>query len=631
MNEGKFLLDASKFESTFAVGYDNIGDYVHSITANCQDSSTPGDYSQYFPNQTEHELKAKSRSDLKLLIGASIVAEIRQAVKVQTGYECSAGIAHNKILAKLTAGMNKPNKQTVLPLRSIPQMYATLNLTKVKGLGGKFGTEVCQAFNIKMMGELALIPKEDLIKRFDEKSGNWLFLISKGIDLESVQPRFTNKSIGCCKRFPGGSAITGMSTLLHWLSELATEICERLTQDEAENNRVAKQMTVSYTQTFGPEEITSSRTVSLNHSEADPIANDALDVIRRNTSQFCKPGNPGVLNNSIKYLGISAVKFENKPEIKQNDIQKLFEKQKKTADQAGEQNKTTVEEIMSRKKVSQQDNKSNTLVSMFNKMKEKVPEIINPVPSTSNATSENEEISKASEEIEEDEMLDQKIEAAILEQNNETVYSIENEECNKSLNVSFDEDKLVAQICSADDETSPNPEVPEYEKSYAEFAQINVAPTMITCALCKIRIPEDERQEHADFHIALQLSQQQREEYRKEQKVKIVQKSTPVMAKKAGGTKKHVQTVKHNSLDSFLRKFSTQSSVANVETVKCTECGKDIEVTQLAEHQDYHVARKLQIDMNRNDTSKRKRQSQSPEKEQKQVKAKIISKFFTKK
>lgn len=79
--------------------------------------------SEEFYDVPEEDRKAYKKSDIKLLIGASIVSEIRAAVKEQTGYECSAGIAHNRVLAKLVCGMNKPNKQTILPLRHLKTMY----------------------------------------------------------------------------------------------------------------------------------------------------------------------------------------------------------------------------------------------------------------------------------------------------------------------------------------------------------------------------------------------------------------------------------------------------------------------------------------------------------------------------
>lgn len=35
--------------------------------------------------------------------------------QVETGLRCSAGIACNKLLAKLCSGLHKPNDQTILP------------------------------------------------------------------------------------------------------------------------------------------------------------------------------------------------------------------------------------------------------------------------------------------------------------------------------------------------------------------------------------------------------------------------------------------------------------------------------------------------------------------------------------
>lgn len=81
------------------------------------------DESEQFHDIPEEDRKAYKKSDLKLLIGASIVSEIREAVKEKTGYECSAGIAHNKVLAKLVCGMNKPNKQSILSLRHLRTLY----------------------------------------------------------------------------------------------------------------------------------------------------------------------------------------------------------------------------------------------------------------------------------------------------------------------------------------------------------------------------------------------------------------------------------------------------------------------------------------------------------------------------
>ncbi|KAH3851920.1 hypothetical protein DPMN_094407 [Dreissena polymorpha] len=64
--------------------------------------------------------------DRRLAVGAVIAEEMRQAVYEDTGFRCSAGIAHNKMLAKLACGFHKPNKQTILPHSQVPQLFKSL-------------------------------------------------------------------------------------------------------------------------------------------------------------------------------------------------------------------------------------------------------------------------------------------------------------------------------------------------------------------------------------------------------------------------------------------------------------------------------------------------------------------------
>lgn len=52
-------------------------------------------------------------AELQILKAAEYCNEIRQAVKDELGYTCSAGIANNRLLAKLGSGMNKPFQQVL--------------------------------------------------------------------------------------------------------------------------------------------------------------------------------------------------------------------------------------------------------------------------------------------------------------------------------------------------------------------------------------------------------------------------------------------------------------------------------------------------------------------------------------
>lgn len=85
----------------------------------------------------------------ELAVAAVMVQQMREAVSRETGCTCSAGIAHNKVsyhsfiphssiswiglqmLAKLAAGMNKPNGQTILPSSNVPVIFSTTPISKV--------------------------------------------------------------------------------------------------------------------------------------------------------------------------------------------------------------------------------------------------------------------------------------------------------------------------------------------------------------------------------------------------------------------------------------------------------------------------------------------------------------------
>ena len=57
--------------------------------------------------------------DVMLVAAAVVCLRLRTAVKEQLGFDISGGVAHTKMLAKLASARNKPNKQTLVPLRAV--------------------------------------------------------------------------------------------------------------------------------------------------------------------------------------------------------------------------------------------------------------------------------------------------------------------------------------------------------------------------------------------------------------------------------------------------------------------------------------------------------------------------------
>jgi len=77
----------------------------------------------------------------RLAVGAVIADYLRYTIWRELGYTSSAGIAPNKMLAKLGSARNKPNQQTLFPPAAIGAYMASLPLQKIRFLGGKMGAK----------------------------------------------------------------------------------------------------------------------------------------------------------------------------------------------------------------------------------------------------------------------------------------------------------------------------------------------------------------------------------------------------------------------------------------------------------------------------------------------------------
>ena len=172
------------------------------------------------------------KQDWKLYHGAALVEKMRAAVFERTGFRCSAGVAHNKMLAKLACGVFKPNKQTLIPMRSVEEFFKTFPLKKVRNLGGKLGEILTEEMNCTSMNDISLMSERLLQQKFDDKTGSWLYWYCRGIDSEPVTSRLLPKSVGCNKNFPGATALDTLEKIFQWLQTLCDEVEERLQLDK---------------------------------------------------------------------------------------------------------------------------------------------------------------------------------------------------------------------------------------------------------------------------------------------------------------------------------------------------------------------------------------------------------------
>ncbi|GAA5843556.1 hypothetical protein JCM9279_000791 [Rhodotorula babjevae] len=174
-----------------------------------------------------------SWSDVALSLGALLVGDIRNAVRARLGYTCSAGIATNKMLAKLTSAWKKPNAQTVLRHCAVPAFLRPMGFQKIRNLGGKLGNAVKETYEAETVGDLLRFSLPELKVKLGDSSGTWLWEIVRGLDYTEVDTKTQVKSMISSKNFR--PSVSKYGEVMHWLNILATELHLRLLDARAES------------------------------------------------------------------------------------------------------------------------------------------------------------------------------------------------------------------------------------------------------------------------------------------------------------------------------------------------------------------------------------------------------------
>lgn len=104
-------------------------------------------------------------------------------------------------LAKLCAGLNKPDAQTVLRPGAITAFLQPLEFQKIRFLGGKLGSQIAEDFGANLVGELWRVPLEEMQRKYGGEAGLWAWEILRGIDRGEVTQKQEVKSMISSKNF----------------------------------------------------------------------------------------------------------------------------------------------------------------------------------------------------------------------------------------------------------------------------------------------------------------------------------------------------------------------------------------------------------------------------------------------
>eukprot|EP00730_Choanoeca_flexa_P000531 TRINITY_DN10235_c0_g2_i2.p1 TRINITY_DN10235_c0_g2~~TRINITY_DN10235_c0_g2_i2.p1 ORF type:complete len:736 (+),score=140.89 TRINITY_DN10235_c0_g2_i2:111-2318(+) len=201
--------------------------------------------------------KSTSSADTSLFHGACIAAEVRLAVYRETGYIMSAGVAHNKLFAKMGSASHKPSQQSLFPASSCRTFLSQTPLRKVPLLGGKLGKRL-ETLHRRLMPGKALyqeievklkvsdclgLTMDQLRTEFSADTSRWLHAYLRGDDERAVQSKGPPRSLLEAKSV--SRWITALDRVQYWITNLAKGLAKRVLDDQQRHDRWPKNLVLS--------------------------------------------------------------------------------------------------------------------------------------------------------------------------------------------------------------------------------------------------------------------------------------------------------------------------------------------------------------------------------------------------
>ncbi len=150
--------------------------------------------------------------------------EIRQKIQAKTGLTASAGIATNKLIAKLASDINKPNGLFTVAPSQVDSFIQKVSIERIWGVG-KVTAKRMHELGIKTCLDMQKFSRSDLIHLFG-KFGDHLYDFCRGIDEREVETEHERKSLGTEKTF--SQDISDFEEMKNHVVRMVAEVKESL-------------------------------------------------------------------------------------------------------------------------------------------------------------------------------------------------------------------------------------------------------------------------------------------------------------------------------------------------------------------------------------------------------------------
>jgi DNA polymerase IV (DinB-like DNA polymerase) len=237
---------------------------------------------------------------------AALARKIKNDVKKQVGITVSVGAGPNKLVAKIAAGMQKPDGFTMIKPEDAEYFLWPLPVNRLIGVGRKFTVKMAE-LGIKTIGDLARYDVQKLVEIFGKKLGVYFHNAANGMDNEPVQETVEAESI------------SRISTLKENSRDLMI-VLEKTNKLIAEIHKDAVQRNVNFKQ-VGIIAITTDLNVRSRSKTLDTATND-VEVLRQAVRELFEKF-LSEANLEIRRVGVKISHFS-KEEREQKKLTSFF-------------------------------------------------------------------------------------------------------------------------------------------------------------------------------------------------------------------------------------------------------------------------------------------------------------------
>ncbi len=153
-----------------------------------------------------------------------VAREMRARIFQMTALTASAGIAPNKMLAKIASDFRKPNGQHTVRPEAVDAFMQALPVRKIPGVGGVMAQRLAE-MGVETCGQLQGYSAPELAQRFG-KFGLEIHARCRGLDDRPVEVNRERKSLSNERTF--ATNLTKISDCQARLEDLFSELCEEL-------------------------------------------------------------------------------------------------------------------------------------------------------------------------------------------------------------------------------------------------------------------------------------------------------------------------------------------------------------------------------------------------------------------